>query len=249
MKTLLFFSKNNFWIYFFLLLFPFVESCGNPILTNPSTNKSSVISNDFESNFDPSDCVSISLGKMNVLYIGVENVFSINAPNVDPRLLKVSLSGGGGGSLSKGNRNDYIIKVTRPAPLGQECVVKVVADGIEKIEKFRVKRIPDPVAKLSGKIGGAIGVGEFKAQGGVSAILQNFDFDAKCLIQGYALTRIPYEQKAIEINNPGARYNEEARKIIDEARPGDIYTFNNVKARCPGDVVSRKINSMVFKIK
>ena len=35
--------------------------------------------------------------------------------------------------------------------------------------------------------GGAMGNGEFKAQGGVGAFLDNFDFDANCTIPGYKL--------------------------------------------------------------
>jgi hypothetical protein len=36
---------------------------------------------------------------------------------------------------------------------------------------------------------------------------------------------------------------------LNLAKPGDAYYFNNVRARCPGDVAGRKINSLVFQIK
>jgi hypothetical protein len=114
---------------------------------------------------------------------------------------------------------------------------------------FRVKRIPDPVARLSKKAGGTMGNGEFKAQGGVGAFLDNFDFDAKCSIQGYNLVYVAKRQDPVEAVNRGGRYTDKSKRLVMKAKPGDIYYFDNVKARCPGDKVGRPINSMVFKIK
>ena len=94
-----------------------------------------------------------------------------------------------------------------------------------------------------------MGVGEFKAQGGVIAILENFDFDAKCKIQGFVLTRLQRDGTKEEQINRGARYSAKSKPIIQAAKPGDIYLYDNVKVRCPGDPAGRKINSMVFKIK
>jgi hypothetical protein len=94
-----------------------------------------------------------------------------------------------------------------------------------------------------------MGNGEFKAQQGVGAFLDNFDFDARCEIQGYNLVYVPKRQDPVESVNPGARYNAKSRRLVNQAKPGDIYYFENVKARCPGDRAGRNINSMVFKIK
>ena len=112
-----------------------------------------------------------------------------------------------------------------------------------------MKRIPDPTAKLSGNTGGQIGNGEFKAQGGVSAILDGFDFDAKCQIQGFIITRQAKRADPVEVNNRGARWTSQARELVNKAKPGDVFYFDNVKAKCPGDPAGRKINPMVFKIK
>ena len=53
----------------------------------------------------------------------------------------------------------------------------------------------------------------------------------------------------MESTNAGARYNAKSKELINKAKPGDIYYYDNVKAKCPGDPAGRKINSMVFKIK
>jgi hypothetical protein len=115
--------------------------------------------------------------------------------------------------------------------------------------KFRVKRIPDPVAKIGGKLGGVMGNGEFKAQEGIIPLLENFDFDAKCQIQGFKMTRVPKRQDPIEVVNAGGRFADQVATLISQARPGDAYYFNDVKARCPGDVTGREINSLSFTIR
>ena len=140
----------------------------------------------------------------------------------------------------------YTVTASKPGQVD----ITVSGGGLKATKfPFRVKRIPDPVARLSKNSGGTMGNGEFKAQGGVGAFLDNFDFDAKCKIQGYILTKLAPRQDPIESNNGGARYNEKSGRLVKSAKPGDTYYFDNVKAKCPGDSAGRKINSMVFKIK
>ena len=52
-----------------------------------------------------------------------------------------------------------------------------------------------------------------------------------------------------DISNPGATFGAEARAEINKAKPGDRYFFDNVRVKCPGDEVGRKINSLAFKIR
>ena len=130
-----------------------------------------------------------------------------------------------------------------------ECRVNVSGGGLRDSKVFRVKRIPDPVARLSKSQGGAMGNGEFKAQGGVGAFLDDFDFDASCIVQGFRLTYITPGQPPVESVNAGARYTAYSRQLVNLAKPGDIYHFDNVKTRCPGDLAARPVNSMVFQIK
>ena len=188
--------------------------------------------------------VTVSADKMNVFYIGVNNPISVSAAGISSNDLKVSISGGGGSVKKTGSAN-YAVTVTKPG----ECRINVSGGSLRDSKVFRVKRIPDPVARLSKKAGGAMGNGEFKAQGGVGAFLDNFDFDAKCTIQGFKLVYVASRQDPVESVNGGARYNSQAKRLVQKAKPGDIYYFDDVKARCPGDKVGRPINSMVFKIK
>jgi len=193
--------------------------------------------------------VAVSADKMNVFYIGVDNPVSVSAAGVNSNKLVVGISGGGGGSISKSSSSNYVIKVTRPTTKDEYCYITANADGLSDKKPFRVKRIPDPSARLSTKQGGGMGNGEFKAQVGLGAFLDGFDFDAKCNIVGYTLVRVAKRQDAVRENNEGGRYNGKCRGLVDLAKPGDTYFFEDVKAKCPGDMAARPINSLVFTIK
>ncbi|MCB0634200.1 MAG: gliding motility protein GldM [Saprospiraceae bacterium] len=212
-------------------------------LTNPTTGEVETYSKKFEYEVGRRS-VTVSADKMNVFYIGVENPVSVVAAGVSSNDLRVS--GNGGGLQLKGSGGKYTATVSTPG----EAKITVSGGGLKTSTfDFRVKRIPDPQARLSRSAGGEMGNGEFKAQSGVGAFLDNFDFDAKCEIQGYNLVYVPKRQDPVESVNPGARYNDKSQRLVGQAKPGDIYYFENVKARCPGDKAGRPINSMVFKIK
>ncbi|HMQ47533.1 MAG TPA: GldM family protein [Saprospiraceae bacterium] len=186
--------------------------------------------------------VTVSADKMNVFYIGVDNPVSVAVAGASSNELQVRASG----CNISGSRGKYTVTATTPG----DATITVSGGGLPATPfKFRVKRIPDPVARLSKSQGGTMGNGEFKAQGGVGAFLDNFDFEATCTVQGFKLVYVAARQDPVEVVNSGARYNDAASRMVQKAKPGDIYYFDDVKARCPGDNVGRPINSMVFKIK
>lgn len=230
----------------------FTQTAGSPgvkkykaeiTTTNPVTGEVNTYENEFEYEVGLRS-VSVAATKMNVFYIGVENPVSVSAAGVSSSSLKVSASGGGLKLSKKGG--NYVANVTTPG----EAKITVSGDGLKATSfPFRVKRIPDPQARLGKKPGGPMGTGEFKAQGGVLAMLDNFDFDAKCTISGFEMVYVPKRQDPVPVKNAGPRYSDKARRLVQKAKPGDIYYFDNVRAKCPGDKASRQVNSMVFKIK
>jgi gliding motility-associated protein GldM len=212
-------------------------------LTNPTTGKTETYSEDFEYEVGRRS-VTVSADKMNVFYIGVDNPVSVVAAGVSSNELRVS--GSGGGLKLKGRGNKYTATVTTPGV----SRISVSGGGLKATSfEFRAKRIPDPMAMLGKSSGGPMGNGEFKAQGGVLAILDGFDFDARCNIQGFNLTYVAKRQDPVPVANKGPAYSAQAKRLVQRAKPGDIYYFDNVRARCPGDKAGRKINAMVFTIK
>ena len=210
---------------------------------NPLTQEINTYEKEFEYEVGERS-VAVSADKMNVFYIGVDNPISVSAAGISSNELKVSVNGAGG-AIKKTGSNNFTVTVKQPG----EARINVSGGGMRDSKVFRVKRIPDPVARLSKSSGGAMGNGEFKAQGGVGAFLDNFDFEATCRVQGFNLVYVAKRQDPVESVNSGPRYNDKSKRLVARAKPGDIFYFDNVKAKCPGDVAGRKINSMVFKIK
>ncbi len=96
---------------------------------------------------------------------------------------------------------------------------------------------------------GNISAAEFKAQLGLIAWLDNFDFDAKCTIDSYTLYYTPKRKDAVTLHGKGGTFKGKMNQVIKQAESGDQYAFVNVKARCPGDIAARKVNSLFFKIR
>jgi len=218
---------------------------------NPTTQETNEYTGEFEYEVGERS-VSVSATKMNVFYMGVDNPVEVSAAGITTSDLAVTMSGPGGGAIKRNSDGTYTVNVTGPPTAPTETAKINVSDKQKTVsfsKGFRVKRIPDPVARLSTKSGGAMSSGEFKVQGGVSAILDNFDFDARCQIDGFRLVRVAPRQDPEVSSNGGPRWQPETAQIVAKAKAGDRYFFENVKARCPGDAAGRTINSMVFTIR
>ena len=64
------------------------------------------------------------------------------------------------GTLTKTAPGKYIV---RPGKAGTPAVVTVIADGKPSTFEFKVKDVPDPVAKVGINKGGRMPVNDFKA--------------------------------------------------------------------------------------
>ncbi len=189
---------------------------------------------------------TVSPSKMNVFYIGVDNPVEVSVAGANSNKVRASCSGGG--CNMTGGSGKYNVRVSSPG----EAKITVSAEGFTQSFPFRVKRIPDPVASFNPnkrEDSGSMGNGSFGARKGIFAALLNFDFEAKCNIAGFELTRVPKRQDPVRATNQGATYGGRVANLVKAAKPGDIYYFDNIKARCPGDSAGRKLNSMVWTIK
>jgi gliding motility-associated protein GldM len=190
--------------------------------------------------------VTVSAEKMNVFYIGVSNPVAVSAAGIPTSQLKVSMSGG---DISRGSDGNYVVTCSRPG----KAIITVSGGGMTANKEFRVKPIPDPVAKINvgsddQSKGGTITAAMAQNITGVIAELKNFDFDARCNIQSFVLLRVPRRDDIQQANVSGA-FGPEAQRLLAQAKPGDSYQFQAVKARCPGDVAGRSIGSMSFVIR
>lgn len=187
--------------------------------------------------------VAVSLDKMNVFYIGVDNPISVSAAGVSSNDVKVTASGV---TVTSQGGGKYIVRATTPS---NDAKLVVSGGGASQTFTYRVKRIPDPVPMIGKKKGGQFGNGEFKAQGGIAAVLENFDFEAKCDMVGFEFTYFAKRQDPVSTTNSGARWSSQAQSMVDKAKPGDAYFFDDIKCKCPGDVAARNIGSIAVKIR
>jgi len=217
-------------------------------LTNPFTGKTDRFDKTFKYEVGRRS-VTVSADKMNVFYVGVTNPVSVVAAGVSSNQLKVNCTGGGCNMTKKSN-GKYNIKVSKP---GATATITVSGGGLKATKfEYRVKRIPDPIAIVGGgptKRGGPMPAGTFRGQKGVAAILESFDFEARCNLQSFELTRQAKRADAVTEKQNGGTYRGRVATLVGMAKSGDTFYIDNIKARCPGDNAGRNIGSLVFKIK
>ena len=188
--------------------------------------------------------VLVSADKQNILYIGVDNPITIAAAGVSTSSVKISMIGG---SLQKTSSTGYVAQVTKPGKV--MITVKDTKNGKSFPFQFRVKRIPNPVVRMGKNVDGMISSSEFRAQIGLTAILEDFDYDAKCQVQSYTVIYNRIRQDAFSMKATAGRFSGKIANVIRQAKPGDQYSFTDIKVRCPGDQIPRRVNGLSFKIK
>lgn len=190
--------------------------------------------------------VVVSPTKMNVFYIGVDNPVDISVAGFPADKVRASLTTGGSISGSGGN---YIAKVNKVGNTKVNVSV-VLDDGSVKsmgASEFRMKRVPDPVAEIGGESGGNMKASTFKVQRGIIAVLKNFDFDIKFNIVSFEMTYAAKRQDLVTADASGPAFSSKMLDYMGRAKPGDVFYFDNIKARGP-DGTTRKLPGIVFKL-
>ncbi|RYD96666.1 MAG: gliding motility protein GldM [Sphingobacteriales bacterium] len=182
---------------------------------------------------------SLQLDKMNVMYIGVPNPVTISASGYNLNDVTWSMEGANIKSTGPGK---YDVFVDKPNYQGVDYVVTATNKAGGRVEvargKIRVKSIPSPIIRLGKVVGaGMMGTGELKAQPGLAAELENFDFDYRYLVTSYSVLLL---QKGSDVAEPargsGPMFsdNNAVRDLINRARPGDRLIFESIKVKGPG---------------
>jgi gliding motility-associated protein GldM len=182
---------------------------------------------------------------MNVFYIGVENPVSISVPGYGSDKITASISSG---SIS-GSNGKYIVKVTTVGKTNVTVSAKG-DDGKPKSfppKEFRIKRVPDPIAKVGNSSGGKVPAAQFKVQRGVLAVLENFDFELKFNVIGFEMTYAAKRQDLVSKVAKGPSFTPEMLDYLQKAKPGDTFYFDDIRVQGP-DGATRKLPSIVFQL-
>lgn len=211
-------------------------------VTNPLDGKVESFSRKFKYEVGERS-VTVAADKMNVFYVGVENPVSISAAGIPSNEMIVEATGT---SIVKNSNGKFTAKPTRPG----FAKITVSGGGLKPTTfEYRVKPIPTPIPMLGDLKSGGVSIARLKAYTGIRAVLENFDFDAVCHIVDFEMVRLPKLGDPVVVNNTGGDFSQEALRVISNTKHGDIYYFDEIRAKCPGDVVTRKLNGMMFRIK
>jgi gliding motility-associated protein GldM len=198
--------------------------------------------------------VVVSPTAMNVLYQSIENPIDVSVPGIGSDKIRVTMKNG---SIEKGkvknSKGEFFPGEWKAIPqvAGQLAQVFVSYDANGKQMTFqpydfRVRTIPDPVAKFAGKSTGTIDKNIAMAQQALFAVLENFDFDLKYDITEFTIT----------ISDKGFDYEKisksniitgEQKDLINRLTRNKNLTIVGIKAIGP-DKRPRELPAVVLKI-
>jgi gliding motility-associated protein GldM len=188
----------------------------------------------------------VSPTKMNVLYRGIDNPVEISVPGISQDKLTANISTG---SLSKQPDGSYIARVKT----GSEAIVSVSADINGKKQnmgqfKFRLKSVPDPVAKFAGKtsVDNAVKKSDLTASLGVIAELKDFVFDLNYPIRSFDIT-VVMGGDVKTLSSTSNRLTSQQKELLREVRRNQVVIVENIKATAPDGTI-RKLGSINLRV-
>ncbi|NTW33002.1 MAG: gliding motility protein GldM [Bacteroidetes bacterium] len=188
---------------------------------------------------------TVSADKMNVFYIGVDNPVTISVPGVANEKVKPSMTSG---TLTPKGGGKYIVKVGTGYT---ETTVNVFADFAGRTtsmgaSKFRVKRVPDPVAYIGGVKSGTVNKNVIAASKMIVAKLENFDFDLTFMVTSFTFL-VNIKGDIIPTACSGNMLSAAVLQKIKVAPSGTRIYFEDIKAKGP-DGTTRTLSPINLKI-
>jgi gliding motility-associated protein GldM len=193
---------------------------------------------------------SVSADKMNVIYIGVPNPLTVSVPGVPDEKVKALPTGFTLTPDAKAGRGHFLAEAKGQPGEGK---VVVMADFNGKSMqmgdfRFRLKRIPDPVAKVGGKKDGNIPKSALAAQQGIIPTMEGFDFELYPKVLSFKMSRYGKGRDPVEKSNEsGGALTADMKGIIEQARAGDKILFEYIKVSMP-DGTTRTVNSIPLTV-
>lgn len=190
--------------------------------------------------------VVISPTKMNVFYEGVDNPVSISVPGIPSEDIRPTISSGQ--LLRRGN--DYIVKPASGSS-GREVTITVSADinGNNRVlgrQNFRIRRVPDPVAKVNNQREGAIGRNILLAQMGIVADMENFEFDLQFKVTEFTVATIRGGY-VVDAKSNSNLFTDEQKELLRGTVRGQRVYIQDIQAVGP-DGRRRALGSIILTV-
>ena len=187
--------------------------------------------------------VTVSPTKMNVFYRGVDNPVEVAASGFSGDKVSINLSNG----TYKKIAGSYLVS---PSKLGNaQVTVMVDIDGKKKsmgTKEFRVKDLPDPVAKVGGKKSQTIEKSWLGLQSRITAELEGSEFEHKFTILEFTVSATQGGFSFDKISKSDLITAEQNNLIKNSAR-GQKVRFEDIKVMGP-EGTPRLLQTLTFKI-
>ena len=180
--------------------------------------------------------------KMNVLYTWISNPIDIAVPGVLAKDVTASIIGSG--SIKKISDGHFIVNVES---VGMCLIaVKVKDKEVSRVE-FRIKRIPDPIVTVGGRLlGGSVQPQVLQALTGIIPLLENFDFPARFDVKIFSMIYNSAGKSEVFVAD-GPMFTAEMKSVLSSIKTGDVIVFDNVMV-VGSDSFSRKLRGITFTI-
>lgn len=192
--------------------------------------------------------VTMSATKMNVFYKGLDNPFDVGGGGIPQENLDVDMDNG---TIEKVG-DDYIVRPNELDEQGTKTKITVYANiGGERRQvgtsDWRVKRVPDPVAKVAGQSGGDIRKERLLVEQGILAVLEDFLFDFNYTITQFNVQITGAGGYTNIFTSESNRFTQDMKDQFDRLNPNSFIYIANIKA-VGEDGEVRDLDPISFKI-
>ena len=185
--------------------------------------------------------------KMNILYSGLKNPISISAPGIPNEQIVPSITKG---KIVKGANGTWDVE----APTGERTTTISAVASVEGKNlplgsfEFRIKRVPDPIAKIADITDGTIEKNRLLASRAIIPEMVDFDFE------GFHFEIVSYElstYRGTELQRSGSikgnQFTDAVTNMIKNAGRGQRLYFERIQAKGP-DGTMRTLNPINLEI-
>lgn len=187
----------------------------------------------------------VSATKQNIVYLGIDNPIQVAVSGLPRHKMTVSCTNGtitGVGGL-------YVL---RPDSVGLTKVIVYSLKNGDTVSygdfPFRAHRFPNPVAKVGGYTGGEISLPVMKAQQGVIADLDGFDFDIRFDVIQFKALVTKKDKTLISDLVYGPYFSPQIKTWMKELETGNDFIVYKIKVKGPDGLI-RELNPIYFTMK
>jgi GldM C-terminal domain len=170
--------------------------------------------------------LSLTDSSLSFLYMWVDNRISVTG-SADNYSLAIS---GGGGTIQKAGKNQYIVRVTSVTDLCELTLLKGTKSIFQK--PYKVRTISNPIATGGGLNDTTVRVGVLLANPFISVVAPGCYFRLNYRVMSFRATLMQDTDSTITINN-GNIFSTEQIRMIKMLKPGDKIYFDNIRATGP----------------